>query len=366
MALRILHIVTNADLGGAPRVVTELANRASRDGHACAVASVPEGPLWEGLLPSVERIRLLWLRREIEPLVEIRAWFELRRLFGAWKPDIIHLHSSKVGVLGRLASGARAQSIVYTIHGFDTILKSYRAFLPLERMLAGRCGALVPVSDYDARSLMAARIGGAHHLIRNGVTDRRGRKGGDAGAIEAFGAARAAGAKVVLCIARLARPKRFDLFVEVARRFEAREARFFWIGNVPGSLEEAGIVAPPNAVFLGELPEAGNYANYCDVFLLLSDYEGLPMSVLEAMSCGKPVVASRVGGLPEALGADCGALVDNEAGQVETALRGLLEPGRAARAGEAVRERYEASFSAEAMWENYLELYGSIVGRGLG
>lgn len=357
--MRILHVVTNADLGGAPRVVTELANRAARDGHVCAVASVPEGPLWEGLLPSVEKVRLLWLRREIAPMAEIRAWFELKRLFESWKPDIIHLHSSKVGVLGRLAAGRLASRVVYTIHGFDTILKSYRVFLPLERMLAGRTGALVPVSAYDARNLAAAGIGGRHELIRNGVSDRRGRRGGDQGAVAALEGAKARGAQVMLSVARLAKPKRFDLFVETARRFDESEALFFWIGN-PADTDATGL--PANVRLLGELPEAGNYANYCDIFLLLSDYEGLPMSVLEALSCGKPVLASKVGGLPEAIGEDCGELVDNDAGSVVAALRRLMVPGRATKAGEAARRRYEASFSGEAMWGSYLGLYRSLMG----
>jgi len=355
--VRILHIVTNADLGGAPRVVTELANRAARDGHACAVASVPEGPLWAGLFGGVEKIRLAWLRREIAPFEDVGAWHELRRLFGQWEPDIIHLHSSKAGVLGRLAAGRRAARVVYTIHGFDTILKSYRLFLPLERLLARRCGALVPVSGYDARNMAAAGIGGRHHAIHNGVTDRRGRKGGDAGAVAAFERARATGAVIALSVARLARPKRFDLFMETAKRFSPAEARFFWIGNPPGA--ETGDL-PPNVELLGELPEAGDYSNYCDLFLLLSDYEGLPMSVLEALSCGRPVVASRVGGLPEEIDEGCGEHVDNEVGAIEAAVRRFLDPDRAAAAGAAARRRYETSFSAEAMWKAYLDLYRSI------
>ncbi|MBN1242892.1 MAG: glycosyltransferase [Spirochaetales bacterium] len=356
--MRILHVVTNADLGGAPRVVTELANRAVRDGHPCAVASVPEGPMWDALDPRVERKVLRSLRREIRPLSDLKAAFELAGLFRSWNPDLIHLHSSKAGVLGRVAAGRRAKRVVYTIHGFDTILKSHRSFLPLERFLARHCGAVVPVSAYDFRNLGLAGIREAHAAIHNGVTDRKGRTP-ESPAAERMLAARGKGSPVVLAVARLAPPKRFDLFLAAAKALEKEGPRFFWIGDPPGA--RAGEL-PSNAEMLGELPEAGDYANLCDIFLLLSDYEGLPMSILEAFSCGKPVLASDVGGIGELVDGTTGARVGNSAGEIIAALRGLLgDPGRLSTLGRNARERYESGFTADRMWAAYRELYGSLV-----
>ncbi len=257
-----------------------------------------------------------------------------------------------------MAAGRRADRVVYTIHGFDTILKTYRIFLVLERLLATRCAAIVPVSDYDRRNLEAAGVGGRIVLIRNGSSDRRGAVPLDEGAAERINRAKASGAMIVLTIARLARPKRFDLFVEAARGFSASEARFFWIGNFekvdPGSL-------PDNVEMLGELAEAGNYIKFCDVFALLSDYEGLPMSIIEALSAGKAIVASRVGGIGEMIDSHIGLLVENEAKAVIAALCGLFRDREdlAAR-GRAARIRYESGFSAETMWARYQELYKGI------
>jgi glycosyltransferase involved in cell wall biosynthesis len=357
--VRILHLVTNADLGGAPRLVTELANRAVRDGHGCAAASVPVGPFWDHLDPRVERLPLRHLRRKINPYQDLAALLELGTLFRAWKPDIVHLHSSKAGVLGRLSAGHLSKRIVYTIHGFDTILKTYRYFLPLERILATRCGAIVPVSEYDRANLAASGIGGRIEMIRNGASDRLGAKALDAGVAERMRAAGQCGAAVVLSIARLARPKRFDLFVEVARAFTSTEARFFWIGNVE-EVDPGGL--PPNVEVLGELAEAGDYANLCDLFMLLSDYEGMPMSILEALSCGKPVLASAVGGIGEIIDEACGILVENEAVSIARSLRGLVE-NRAGRIGmgEAARRRYLEGLSADSMWSRYSELYEDLV-----
>jgi glycosyltransferase involved in cell wall biosynthesis len=289
---------------------------------------------------------------------DIAAFFELKHLFRSWKPDIVHLHSSKAGVLGRLAAGRRWTHIVYTIHGFDTILKAHRIFLPLERMLSRRCGAVVPVSDYDRANLEAEGIRGRIVLIRNGASDRNGAELLDKKAADRMRAAKESGAAVVLSIARLAAPKRFDLFVEAARAFAAQSARFFWIGNVQSVDSDT---LPPNLEMLGEIPEAGGYAKLCDVFVLLSDYEGLPMSVLEALSCGRPVLASKVGGLPEAIDARDGILVANEKSAVIHALKDLLaDRAGLVRLGEGARAVYEEKFSAQAMWQSYLKLYESL------
>jgi glycosyltransferase involved in cell wall biosynthesis len=356
--MRILHAVTNADLGGAPRVVTELCWAQAAAGHEVAAASVPTGPFWDSLDPRVRRFPLGFLRREISPLNDIRAVAELRALFASWRPDIIHLHSSKIGVLGRVAAPwALRRRTVYTIR------KTHRAFLPLERLLAPRCGAVVPVSAYDERGLKEEGLRGRIVMIPNGVSDRRGRQGADADAVRALRGARGGGALVVLSVARLAAPKRFDLFVEAARRFSFAEARFFWIGNPTSreTLEPIYGPLPPNLTLLGELAEAGDYVNECDVFMLLSDYEGLPMSVLEALACAKPVVASRVGGIPEALGGGAGVVTDNEVAAVEAAIRSFMPSAARRDAGVASRAHYEERYTVSAMAAAYEALYKELL-----
>ena len=387
--MRILHVVTNADLGGAPRVVTELANRAVAAGHTCGAASVPMGPFWDHLDPRVEQLPLRHLRRSLDPLQDFLAVLELISLFRRWEPDVVHVHSSKAGMLGRTAAllTSRRIATVYTIHGFDTILRTHHVFLPLEKTMARFTSAIVPVSAYDEANLYKIGIGRmalakagndrSHakapliRLIHNGASDRLGAvpQAAVAARIEA---ARASGAVIVLTVARLEEPKRFDLFVEAARRFsgdtnqgqsqdkQLPKVSFFWIGNVqrvdPSEL-------PANVEMLGEVPEAGNSINLCDIFLLLSAYEGLPMSILEAMSCAKPVVASKVGGIGEAVGTDgkAGILVPNDVDAVVMAMSCLaVDPDLRAAMGHAARQRYEAGFSAETMWEAYLELYQNL------
>lgn len=369
-SLRILHLVTNADLGGAPRVVTELAKSAIAAGHACAVASMPGGPLWEHLDQSVERRPLSHIRREINPREDLACLFEILALYREWQPDVIHLHSSKMGVLGRVAARLAGKGLwkrtLYTIHGFDTILKAHRIFLPLERMLAKSCAAVVPVSPYDEANLAAHGVKAWTPLVENGVSDRSSADdhtlcSSEAGE-RAFGLiarSREGGARVVLSIARLAPPKRFDLYVELARALPA--AHFFWIGNPPDADLAPCAPLPENLFLLGEIPEAGNFARLCDLFVLFSDYEGLPMSVLEALSCAKPVVASAVGGIAAAVDESVGSLVPNAPDAIVKAVGGLLDvPEALLMKGKAARARWEEKFSVVRMWEKYEEIYTRI------
>jgi glycosyltransferase involved in cell wall biosynthesis len=355
-SMRILHIVTNAELGGAQSVVAELARGAVSKGAQAAVASQAQGPLWALLDGRVERYPLPHMVKELSPLDDFLVVWEIRRVIRRFRPDIIQLHSSKAGVLGRLCAGRLRKRTIYTVHGFDTILKAHRFFLPLERALQHFCGAVVAVSAYDRRNLAANGISRKLRVIRNGVRDWRGARPGNEAAAVAMEKARSDGG-AVLCIARRAPPKRFDLFLETARALPG--SVFFWIGDEAG---DDAAELPANVRMLGSLPDAGAYANYADVLVLFSDYEGLPMSVLEALSCGTPVVASRVGGVPEALVGDCGEAVPNEASAATAAVTRYLPGGdrhwaSSGRYREAARSRYEELFSVGAMAGGYEELY---------
>jgi glycosyltransferase involved in cell wall biosynthesis len=355
--MKILHVITVSESGGAQSVVAALANAATDDGHEVAVVSDPGGPLWQLLDPQVLRLYVSSLVKPIAPLKDLQSFIAIYRAIRVFDPDIVQLHSSKPGLFGRLFSGSYRMRTIYTVHGFDTIIKGHSLFLPLERWLQGRCAAIVAVSDYDKAALASAGITERVRVIPNGVADCRGEAPTEGSAADALRKARSGGHFVVLCVARHAPPKRFDLFVAVARSLLGSNAEFFWVGNKEPVTE----VLPDNCHALGDVYRASTLIGLCDGFLLLSDFEGLPMTVLEAMAWGMPIVASAVGGIPEALKDGAGICVVNSTEDAAGALQGLIgNPVLCTAFKTAARSAYEEHFSSSTMYEGYLKLYGEI------
>lgn len=350
--MRILHVITLCELGGAQTVVCNIANKLSEEHEVIVAVGEGDGKMLDMLIPEIKIERIPSLVRRISPANEIKTIFKLRKLYRKYKPDIIHLHSSKAGILGRLVFPKRR--IVYTVHGFDSIRIAYRKFLPLERALQNRCAAIVGVSKYDENHLLFERIRNNVTTIHNGLNQSPPLESDpfkDLGTRDYSG--------TVLCIARLAPPKNHELFLRVAKSFP--EYRFVWIGNQQAPFFKY----PSNVFFLGNIPNAASYTFYADLFLLPSDYEGLPMVVIEALANGTPVVASAVGGIPEILDGVNGVAVNNDVKTMTKAVRRFLNasPTDKKMRSAAAKRTYEEGFSADKMVEGYMEIYHNIYKR---
>jgi glycosyltransferase involved in cell wall biosynthesis len=158
--------------------------------------------------------------------------------------------------------------------------------------------------------------------------------------------------KTILCIARISKPKRFDIFLDVASLLPAYA--FVWIGNT--ATVKAGL---ENVFCLGNIPEAGKCNQFADLFMLASDYEGLPIVILEAMSYGKPVVASNVGGIGEiVVNGENGYTVENAAPKFADKIQYILEDESIyKRFSENAYKRYKEYLTVEKMVQGYIEIY---------
>lgn len=161
--MRILQVVTRSEPGGAQSIVLSLSESLCEAGHTVAIASGPEGAgeAWRGIDSRVTCMELNHLGRSISPLKDYLAVRELGRMYREWKPDIVHLHTSKAGAIGRMASGIDRGRIVYTMHGYDQLRKANRKLLFVDKALRKRCGAIVAVSQADLEA-MRDEIGRAH------------------------------------------------------------------------------------------------------------------------------------------------------------------------------------------------------------
>lgn len=354
--MKILHIITNTELGGAQRVCIDLCNSAASEGHSVAVASMSGGYLWDQLDSGVSQYQLNFMVKPIKVKKDIKVLFELKRVIKDFKPDVIHLHSSKAGVLGRVASFFHPKRIVYTVHGFDSIRLKYRIFLPLEKILQFFSGAIVGVSQYDKNNLYSEKITKNVHVIHNGIRTQ------ETSVAENF-PVEIGSRKIVLTIARISPPKKIQLFLDVAQQLP--EYTFIWIGgdgdSPSGKLNEKYSV-PNNVYLLGDIPEASRFIHLCDLFVLFSNYEGLPMTIIEAMGKKKAIVASNVGGISELVDDANGYLIDNTVDSAVNAIKTILEDTALRTSMENNSyEKFLNNFTLEKMWKKYKEIYNSLI-----
>jgi glycosyltransferase involved in cell wall biosynthesis len=165
--MKIFQIVTLSELGGAQSVVVKLSNALSKEHEVIVIAGEGDGKMFQLLNPNIRYIKLNSLKRKISPVNEIRTIYSFNQLYQKYKPDIIHLHSSKAGILGRLVFPKN--KVIYTVHGFDSIRLEYRQYLPVERFLQNRCKAIVAVSHYDENNLRSEHINHNVKCVYNGI-----------------------------------------------------------------------------------------------------------------------------------------------------------------------------------------------------
>ena len=229
----------------------------------------------------------LEMEREFNPVKDLKATFQLRKLFLEIQPDIIHLHSSKAGVIGRWAKFLtfRKTNVFYTPHGYaflrQDISVSKRKFYKFVEKYTQKIFGGTTIACGDTEYEIAKGFGKSV-LVRNGI---------DFKAIEkkyvfikneklTFG-----------IVGRITAQKNPKLFNEIAKRYP--EFNFIWIGD--GELRHE--ITAQNIQISGwfyDMNEVYSWINKMDVFLQTSLWEGLPLAVLEAMALRKPVVAKNV------------------------------------------------------------------------
>jgi glycosyltransferase involved in cell wall biosynthesis len=361
---RILLLITLAETGGAQTYVAGLlpALAARLD---VVVAAHGDGPLRDAALASgVRYVPLRHMRRNLQPAHDLLGWFELVALIRRERPDIVHANSSKAGVLGRTAAAAlRVPVRIFTVHGWA--FKAYSGpvsalYRWADRLMAPLTTTTVCVSERERSAGVAARTCRAADtvVIPSAV---------DAAAVPQ--AHHDGSPPRVVMVGRLAAPKDPVTLVRALARVEGSPFVATIVGDGPDRPEvEAEIRAAglEGVVELaGERHDVPSLLADADVFVLSSRSEGAPLSVLEAMAAGLPVVASAVGGLPEMVDGATGLLVPaGDAAALAAALEQLLaDSALRRRLGAAGRERVRARFDLAELQRAHLELYARELAR---
>jgi glycosyltransferase involved in cell wall biosynthesis len=383
--MHIVHLITRLIIGGAQENTVLSCEGLAARGHRVVLMTGPTlGP--EGSL--VERARrgayayeeIPDLVRQVSPTHDYRAYRALVRRFRELAPDVVHTHSSKAGVLGRLAAHrAGVPAIVHTIHGmsFNRTQSgpTRMAYAMAERFCAKRTHALVSVADAMTSQALAAGIGRPEQFstIRSGIeTEQFDASRHDGEAVRAsWGMAR--DDVVVGTVARLFPNKGYEQLIEVMSRAVPREPRlrFVWIGDgshraaYETELMRRGL--RDRVVLTGLLPpaEIPRVLSGIDVLAHTSQWEGLPRAVVQALLMGKPAVSFAIDGAPEVVvpgkTGELAALGDVQA--FADHLVGLARDGERRRAyGQAGQALCRHSFDHRVMVQGLERLYGSLRG----
>lgn len=318
--MKILMVITEADLGGAQRHVLDISRHFIGKGHQVVVAvGGDHRELLDAaaqLSPAVPTLRVRALTREIHPTRDIRALVQLIRIIRTIKPDVVHCHSSKAGVIGSIAGRLAGATVVYTAHGFAFREDRSRwvrwLYRVIERIATWFRHRVIAVSRSDAEVAVAHGVVPAQKMttIHNGIdttiADTMLTRDDARTELSAWCGVPLYNKKIVVSIANLYSAKNIPLLLR-AFEFVVRrepEARLMVIGDGEERPACERIIAATPAlqrtVFLvGKRQSAARMLRGADVLALSSTKEGLPYVILEAKLAGVPIVATRVGGVPE-------------------------------------------------------------------
>lgn len=370
--LRVMQVITKGEMGGAQTHVHALCQALGSQVQSCVVIGGPEAapPLERALRArAIPVFRLAPLTNALHPWRLYRAFRALVQLVRQERPDLLHAHSAAAGVAARWAGWLTATPVVYTVHGFaykPGVTASRRALAWLcECVCAPFTAHLVCVSTHEQQlarwlPLPARRIS----VVMNALADHHARCDAPLSPAPAR----------LIFVARMAPPKRPDVLLHALallrdRSGDGQELATTLVGDGPdlaayrALAQRLGLRA---VQFLGLRDDVPDLLAQHSIFALLSDHEGLPISMIEAMRAGLAIVASDLPGVRELLpDPDHGRIVPNRACALAHALEELVHnPLVRQRLGQGARQRYEAAHTPERMVQQLLTLYQHCAGGG--
>jgi glycosyltransferase involved in cell wall biosynthesis len=366
--LKVLYVITNGNLGGAQVHLKALIAGLPLNIEANLVMGERLW-LWDEMQNTGVRLfHLPTLIRPISPVADLKALFGLTKIIREVGPDLIHCHSSKASFLARVAGKLCRVPVVFTVHGWSFtvgVSAGKRLFYRmLERLAARLTDKIICVSEFDRLLATAAMPESASKLLTvyNGIGDI------DRPVVGA-GAERHGQLRLVM-VARFSEPKDQPTLIKAAASLKKAAIPFLvtFVGEGPALPHNEQLATElqlaDTVKFLGLRLDVENILAANDVFVLLSKWEGLPLSILEAMRQGLPVIASDVGGVKElVVEGETGFMIP--AGDLDCLVRCIREiNGDSAlreRMGINARQRFEQMFTLQSMIDKTMAVYDEII-----
>jgi glycosyltransferase involved in cell wall biosynthesis len=368
--VKIVYLVTRADpIGGAQIHVRDLAVAVQAQGHSPTVVISGEGPFVADLRArGIPVIILDHLVGPMRPLQDLQALGEVLSTLRKLQPDLLTAHGAKVGILGRLASRRLGVPLVVTVHGWACAPGTPRVQAAvsrgLERLIGSLATRIITVSEFDRRFGLEAHLAPENRLVtvHNGMPD----------VAPGLRAEPGRSPPRLIMVGRFEPQKDHNTLLHAlgGLRSQAWELDLVGDGPLRQGMEAlaASLGIRERVRFLGQRTDVDQLLAQAQIGVLVSKWEGFPLSILEAMRAGLPVVASRVGGVDEAVqDGRTGFVVPREdVGELRERLARVLQsPELRLQLGASGRERYEQQFTLEHMVARTLAVYREVLrGRG--
>jgi len=354
---KVLHVIARMNVGGTARYVSELVEAIPNS--KLATGFVQGSEVEDPSVPQLPVVRVNHLGRKISLVNDYKAWRELRAIVREYKPEIIHTHTFKAGLIGRLVRGPYKH--IHTFHGHlfkDNSFSSpeKKIITLVEKWLAPRADVLISVGLSVGKELREAGIGVGQKWISispgvealnllNKSEARKSIRVNESGMLIGW-------------MARMASVKNPNLLLQVASRLP--DVQFVMAGG-GDLLETIKSNAPENVKIIG-WADAATFWSAVDIAISTSDNEGMPVALIEAQLAGLPVIATNVGSNSEVIQDEVTGLiaiksVDALVGAVN---RYTSFPALIRTQGDKGKSRATKEFSLEKMIRSHADLYREV------
>ena len=354
MPRKVLHVIARMNVGGTARYVGELIENIP--GSLLATGYVQGSEVEDSSVVKLEAIRVPHLGRKISLMGDFLAWIELTKIIKKEKPEIVHTHTFKAGLIGRLVLGSHKR--VHTFHGhlfndgsFSKIEKI--AIIFLEKALAKRTDLLITVGEQVGIDLRKKGIGvrANWESIPPGVAQLPMTEKNAARKLLTVGEE----GVLIGWMARMTGVKNPLLLLDVAKKLPS--SKFIMAGG-GDLLDRVKSDAPDNVKVIG-WADAALFWSSVDCAISTSDNEGMPIALIEAQLAGLPVITTDVGSSAEIVkngitGFVSSKNVDDLVKAVESMIR---NPEKLKSMGDAGRERALKEFSIAKMIKSHKNVY---------
>lgn len=375
--MKILHIVGDSKFGGGSVVILRLAQKAKELGWNVDVLTTD--PVFQSVLKEnnigIIDLDVIW--RNIKILRDMKGLYKLYKFLKNNRYDIVHTHTSKAGFVGRLAAKlAEIPIIIHTVHGFAFHEESHPLFIYifscLERLASHWCDKIVTVSNFHKDWALKLGIGNDDKIIAipNGIPFERVIPNKSLVEIR-----KELGLSdnefIILSTGRLAPQKGLEFLIRAIPYLDKildKPYKVLIVGDGPlrDYLKDLSkkLDVENKVMFLGFRSDIGNFLNISDVVVLPSLWEGLSISLLEAMAAGKPVVTTTIGSNKEVIqDGYSGILVPKKDPiALADAISKLLNDREfSSKLGKNAKEIYFQKYREDLMLEKYIRLYKELI-----